>query len=84
MSFESGVEDTVFIDNCDWDPTYLYELFKEDFFDFGDMSLSDGVSDMELVNVVEQVEVEKYCPEVEDISLDDATLSFEVSKIEEE
>ena len=71
--------------NRDWDPAYLYELFKEDFFDFGNMCLEESnVSDSELVSFSKKIEGDKYCPEVEDISVDDAVLSVAVEKIERE
>ena len=77
-------DDEIFVSNKDWDPSYLYELFKEDFFDFEDMSISETVSDGDLVKVVESVENGKYCPEVEDISFDDDALCSAVEKIEKE
>ena len=83
------LEDSSFVSNQDWDPTYLYELFKEDFFDFENMSVQDReLSDEELVSAVEVVEsyrnCEKYSPIVEDIMMDDLELSAAVEKIEQE
>ena len=83
------LEDSSFVSNRDWDLMYLYELFKEDFFDFGNMSVQDReLSDEELVSAVEVVEndrnCEKYSPIVEDITMDDLELSAAVEKIKQE
>ena len=48
----------------------LYELFKEDFFEFGNMSVNDyEVSDEQLLSVVNHSDEArpKYSPVVEDI-----------------
>ena len=67
--------------NRDWDPSYLSELFKEDFYDFSNM-WSSNVTDNEIITETEKVE--RYCPITEDISLDDNVLCRAVEKIEEE
>ena len=43
---------------------------------------SEIVSDEELVGAFSNMELEKYCPEVEDISMDDDTLCSAVECIE--
>ena len=75
------VPNELFYLNKDWDPSYLQDIFSQDFFDFGDM-WSSNVTDSELVQECERVE--KYCPIMEDISLDDSTLCQAVESIEEE
>ena len=67
--------------NCDWDPSYLRQLFSQDFYEFSDF-WSSNTNDKELVKEVEKVE--KYCPVVEDISIEDDILCTAVEKIEEE
>ena len=74
--------DELLMSNCDWDPAYLRELVGVDFFEFEDL-WSTGVNDMELLQEVKHVE-DKYCPVVEDISIDDEVLCSGVEKIEEE
>ena len=73
--------DRLFIHNRDWDPSYLKELFTEDFYDFRDL-WQNTVTDMELLSVTEAVD--KYSPVVEDISMDDSTLCQAVEEIEEQ
>ena len=75
------VSDECFVENCDWDPSYLALLFSEEFNDFGDLWKSN-VTDMELVSEVNKLEA--YCPIVEDISLEDEVLCTAVERIEEE
>ena len=65
----------------DWDPSYLADMFREDFDDYSELWKSN-VADKELVE--EAKKVEKYTPIVEDISLDDDTLCTAVEKIEDE
>ena len=65
----------------DWDPNYLKEIFREDFDDYSELWKSN-VGDTDLIKEVENVE--KYCPVVGDISLDDKTLCAAVEKIEDE
>ena len=67
--------------NRDWDPIYLGDLFREDFYDFKELWDVD-VGDAELVT--ESNKVERYSPITEDISLDDQELCTAVEKIEEE
>ena len=75
------VPDSCLIHNHDWDPSYLSQLLSDDFFDFNEL-WSNNMGDVELVQEVEKVE--KYCPTVEDISMDDEVLCNAVEKIEEE
>ena len=89
LQFEG--DDGIFLSNPDWDPVYLYELFKEDFFEFGNMAIGDSyshitddVTDSELVKAVESCEKEIHCPDVEDISMDDSELCLAVDQIEKE
>ena len=85
VGYIMDVDDKNLLLNHDWDPAYLYELFKEDFFDFGNMDIHDGeLSDSELLNVAEVVEKCKYVPIVEDITMDDHELSRAVAQIESE
>ena len=73
--------DRIFATNRDWDPQYLRELVSIDFFDFKEhweMSLSD----MELLKA--EGAKDRYCPLVEDISVDDQTLYKAVEQIEYE
>ena len=77
------VSDNMLKMNRDWDPSYLKQLFDEDFYDQGDLWKSN-VCDDDLVNESFRVEREKYCPIIEDISMDDTTLCSAVEKIEEE
>ena len=67
--------------NRDWDPCYLAELFHEDFNDMSDLWISN-ITDTEMVN--ESNNAERYCPIIEDISLDDSELCTAVEKIEQE
>ena len=67
--------------NRDWDPCYLAQLFDEDFNDMTDLWISN-VTNSEMVN--ESINAERYCPIVEDISLDDSQLCTAVEKIEQE
>ena len=69
------------ITNRDWDPSYLKDIFAEDFNDYSELWESD-IMDSEIVSEVNTLE--HYCPIVEDISLDDVTLSEAVEKIENE
>ena len=62
--------------NRDWDPEYLQELFRTDFNDMSEL-WSDAVSDTEMNKLAD-----KYCPIVEDISMDDEELSHAVKTIE--
>ena len=62
------VPDSALFCNRDWDPLYLRGIFDTE---FNELWCSD-INDMDLLSHVEQVE--RYCPIVEDISLDDETL----------
>ena len=75
------VPDSVIARNRDWDPNYLGDLFREDFYDFKELWQSN-VNDADLVT--ESNRLEHYCPITEDISLDDVVLCDAVEKIEEE
>ena len=74
------VSDRFLWQNRDWDPSYLSTIFDMDFHDFNDLWISN-TQDSELVKVAEHVE--KYCPIVEDISMDDTELCNAVEAIEE-
>ena len=75
------VTDASLVCNQDWDPSYLSTIFDVDFYDSGNIS-DTSISDMELVRHVECVE--RYCPTVEDISLDDDMLRQALDQIERE
>ena len=77
------VSDRYFIENSDWDPCYLRRIFDTDFFDYSELwNNKMEYSDEELVRHVSNVE--KYCPIVEDISLEDEVLCTAVEHIEKE
>ena len=77
------VSDYYLLQNRDWDPSYLSQLFSELFYyDFTDLWNTGNMNDMDLVSAVEKVE--KYSPIVEDISLDDEVLCAAVEQIEDE
>ena len=75
------VPDSVIVWNRDWDPIYLGDLFREDFYDFKELWQSN-VNDADLV--MESNRLERYCPITEDISIEDTVLCDAVEKIEEE
>ena len=75
------VSDDLLCRNRDWDPSYLQQIFTQDFHDFSKMR-SSNVNDYELVQ--ESLTVEKYVPITEDISLDDSTLCSAIEQIEQE
>ena len=75
------VSDTWLWSNRDWDPSYLSSIFDKDFYDFNDLWLSN-INDMELLEAGK--DVERYCPIVEDISMDDQELCEAVEQIEYE
>ena len=75
------IPDGVLSRNRDWDPGYLRELLQSDFYDFNEL-WSSNVNDEELV--LETNRVEKYCPIIEDITIEDDILCDAVEKIEEE
>ena len=78
---EMEVSDNYFMNNRDWDPVYLQDLFREDFFDFTE-HWSSPLSDAELNQEMDKLE--KYCPITEDISMEDEVLCQVVEKIEHE
>ena len=59
----------------------MAEVFTQDFFEFNEL-WSSNVTDKQLVE--DSNKLEKYCPIVEDISMDDETLCAAVEKIEDE
>ena len=81
FTFKLNMECDDLFDNLDWDPCYLAELFKEDFFDLSHLWI-DTVTDMEMLEFSNKFE--KYNPCVEDISLEDDILVDAVSRIESE
>ena len=74
------LSDRIFATNHDWDPQYLRELVMVDFFDFKE-HLETSLSDLELLKAEA---TDRYCPLMEDISLDDQTLYKAVEQIEQE
>ena len=81
VTFTMDVSEAALVCNKDWDPSYLRDIFDSDFHDFSEL-WANSVGDMELLHDVESVE--RYCPEVEDISLDDESLVNAVTEIENE
>ena len=75
------VSDRSLVENRDWDPCYLKDIFDVDFNDSSELWIND-IDDMELVKVAN--DVERYSPIVEDISMDDNELCKAVETIEEE
>ena len=73
------ISDSLLWKNRDWDPSYLLDIVSEDFYDFGDL-WDSSICDSDLVSSVENME--KYCPIVEDISVDDEFLCEAVEEIE--
>ena len=67
--------------NRDWDPVYLASVFQPVFFEFKEL-WNENISEMELVEAAKNVE--KYCPLVEDISMEDSELCSAVESIENE
>ena len=76
------LSDKYIIMNHDWDPSYLCQIFDEEFYDFSNMWSSSNVSDGELLGVMDKME--SYCPIIEDISMEDSVLCDAVEKIEKE
>ena len=68
--------------NLDWDPSYLSAIFDEEFNDMSDLWNCDSVSDVDLVCAMESLD--RYCPVVEDISIEDDVLYDAVEQIEYE
>ena len=75
------ISDSLLSSNRDWDPSYLNEIFQEDFYEFSEL-WSSNVMDSELVQECNKIDI--YCPVTEDISLDDQTLCSAVEHIEKE
>ena len=75
------VTDASLVCNRDWDPSYLSTISDVVSYDTADF-LDSSISGMDLLSHVESVE--RYCPIVEDISLDDETLCQAVEQIETE
>ena len=73
--------DSVICQNRDWDHSYLCQIFDQDFHDFTKLWKLNNM-DSELVS--ESDKLEKYCPIMEDISLDDEVLCSAVESIEQE
>ena len=85
----SNPPDHIFIDNSDWDPTYLANLFHDE------LVIEEGCGMMELLNnsmddtalLNEVLKLENVCgpymPVTEDISMDDDTLLSAVNSIVE-
>ena len=75
------------LDDCnlllyrDWDPAYLASIFDSDFNDNTDL-WNNSMDDLEVVHVAKHGE--RYCPIVEDISMDDFELCSAVEQIESE
>ena len=67
------ISDHILLCNRDWDPDYLLDVFSSE---YGEL----WSSDRDLVTDVEKLE--KYCPIVEDISMDDQELCEAVEQIE--
>ena len=66
--------------NLDWDPSYLAQIFDVDLNDMSDLwSESDSSADTLLVE-----EMDKYCPIVEDITIEDEVLCAAVENIKNE
>ena len=66
------ISDHILLRNRDWDPDYLLDVFSSDFFEYRELWSSGNISDRDLVTDVEKLE--KYCPIIEDISMDDQEL----------
>ena len=67
--------------NKDWDPQYLRQIVSQDFYEFREL-WQGSLPDKDLVKAAENLD--RYSPEVEDISLDDDTLYEAVAEIENE
>ena len=77
------IADRVFVTNLDWDPQYLMECVMQDFYDFT-KHWQNCLSDKELIDGERPGPGSRYCPLVEDMSLDDDTLYEAVEQIEQE
>ena len=81
INFVMESSDSVFLANRDWDPSYLKQIMSDDFYDFSEL-WNIITSHNELLQA--STTVDKYCPVVEDISMDGVTLCEAVEKIEKE
>ena len=77
------IPDRLFAMNRDWDPQYLRELVTQDFYEFKHLWLN-SLLDMELLAATKGGSNARYCPVMEDISLDGQTLYDNVEQIEYE
>ena len=78
------LSDRIFCIDRDWDPQYLREMISQNFYEFSDL-WQNGICDKELVGAVDRaMATERYCPVVEDISIDDDTLYEAVAQKERE
>ena len=78
------LSDRIFFTYRDWYPQYLREIVSQDFYDFT-KHWQSSLADMELVEVAKKAMASgRYCPLIEDISLDDDTLYDAVTQIESE
>ena len=85
ISFEGNhmeLSDRIFTVNRDWDPSYLRYIISQDFYDFCDL-WANALPNEELLRATES-SPGRYCPVVEDLSVDNDTLYEAVAKIEEE
>ena len=71
------ISDCDILENLDWDPVYLSQLFSEDFFD-----MSSLWNDENFVPDGDLIKCDSYKPIVEDISMDDQELRSAVELIE--
>ena len=75
------LEDTSVFINIDWDPVYLASIFDVDFHDTSNL-WDNNMTDQDIMDTVNHME--KYCPVVEDISIEDEVLCSAVEQIESE
>ena len=80
LAFHDGLSGQGFHGQLNWDPSYLRYIFSQDF-EFREL-WSNGMGDQDLIKAAEASE--RYCPVVEDISLDHDTLYEAVAQIENE
>ena len=77
----SSMEDSELIGNLDWDPAYLALIFDSDFEDMSELwNDSLSVSDSKILHAMDT----KYCPIIEDITIDDDCLVSAIEAIENE
>ena len=67
-----------FLVNRDWDPVYLSSIFDIDFEDYSDL-WDNSMDEFQMVEALD-----RYCPVVEDISIEDNVLYSAVEQIESE